>query len=207
MGKKKIETIVKEVMSDEVEITDNEPVIDLNNDNIVLQVEEIIPEVVNEVENEEPMFEDDTLLTSSVQINKEPKYKVGDRVKIAPEAKFVFGGSIPSTLIRNGAYIKKVQSNGYVVGATANGRSAGIIPEHYLSNYTTNIVDNAKPFDAYAAMTVENNVKIQSKPYTNSNVLDTVSKDRLFIVVEEYKDWAHLKSGGWILLNQLRRIF
>ena len=214
---KKVKVIVDEVMSEV------EPVIEVVPEVIEpISIPEEIPTIIEEeviaepilevvveeaVEPVEEIFEDDVLAEDRPPVEL-PTFKVGDIVKFTPDAKFIGGGNVPQSVINSKAYIREVYENGYSIGRATAGRILGIVAPQYMSLFVEPKADEVvvEEFPVYVGILVGKNVKIMSRPETSSKTLKTISAPMLLTVVDEKKGWAHLKLGGWIPLENLKKI-
>lgn len=180
----------------EMEKKDEEPIID---------IEEKIEEPVIDIEEkiEEPEIEEDDELVESMVIEA-PIFKIGDAVKLIPGATYATGGAIPNNLFNSKLYVRTSKNGNYGIGVKTTGRISGSVAAKYLVAYSEEI--KAKPEICYLVLIKADSLDIKSRPDPSSKTLKTLHRNGLFTVVGEKNNWGHLKIGGWIPLEQVKKI-
>ena len=168
----------------EIEKKDEEPVID---------IEEKI---------EEPVIEDDELVENVVI--EAPTFKIGDAVKLVPGATYATGGVIPNNLFNNKLYVRTSKNGNYGIGVKTTGRISGSVAAKYLVAYSEEI--KVEPEICYIVLIKADTLDVKSRPVSDSRTLKTLHRGSIFTVIGEKDGWGHLKIGGWIPLDQVKRI-
>lgn len=180
--------------------------------NIDFEVAEILAEADAEVaevfapavETEEEIIEDDVLVENKPEIPV-PVFHIGDEVKLIPGAKYASGGEIPKNLFNSKLYVRTVKNGSYGIGIKTTGRIAGSVEGKNLIAYTKE-VPAAEPEIKYLVLIKAEKLDIKSRPEENSKTLKTIHKGGLYTVIGEKNGWGHLKIGGWIPLDQVKKI-
>jgi hypothetical protein len=133
--------------------------------------------------------------------------KIGDAVKLVPGAKFAAGGNIPTNLFNTKLYVRDIKDGRYAIARRATGRIAGSVHPSSIRAYSeiVSLIDE-EPFENYYISVNENSLDVKSKPTNNSKTLKTIYADDLYTVVGEKNGWGHLKIGGWIPLDKIKKI-
>lgn len=126
-------------------------------------------------------------------------FKVGDAVRLIPDAKYVSGTAIPKWVIASKLYIRTIRANGdYVISTQKTGAVTGVVAPSMVVEYT----DAAVGFDSYVVRITASVLNVRSGPSTNYKINTTVKKNEMYTIVEEKNGWGKLKSGaGWICLD------
>lgn len=180
------------IISDEKEMVETEEVVEIE---VAEDPEVEIPE--------EELMEDDVLV-ETIDVNS--FFKVGDAVQLVPGAKFAAGGNIPANLFNTKLYVRGIQDGRYSIGIRAAGRIAGSVAATSLKPYVEHTITNESHINEYLIMVQEKELKVKSRPSVSSNTLKTIKKDELHIIIDEKNGWGHLKNGGWIPLDQTKKI-
>lgn len=157
-------------------------------------------EISEEIEEE---IKDDELVESVI----EPviTFKVGDKVQLTPNARYASGASIPASLKKNNFYICQVlKDNKYVLSLNKTGKSNGIVFGKDLIAYTDTPKIEKEPL--YYCLIMSDSVDVKSRPDKTSKTLKTLHRNGLYTVMEEKNDWCHLKIGGWIPSEAVRKL-
>ena len=175
----------------------------LENDDIAEFLAEMETEEVISVENE--VIEDDVLVENRPVV--EPRvYNIGDAVVLSANAVNAAGSSIPDRYKSVKVYIRSVKNDCYGFSLNKTGRTSGfLVKSEYLTPYVENIAPKEE-FKNYLVLIKADELNIKSKPDTASNTLKTIHRDGLFTIVGEHNGWGHLKIGGWIPLDQVRKL-
>lgn len=126
-------------------------------------------------------------------------FKVGDAVRLIPDAKYVSGTAIPKWVIASKLYIRTIRANGdYVISTQKTGAVTGVVAPSMVVEYT----DVAVGFETYVVRITASVLNVRSGPSTNYKINTTVKKNEMYTIVEEKNGWGKLKSGaGWICLD------
>ena len=163
--------------------------------------EEIIEIVVPEVE----LMEDDVLVEDKPAVEVRT-YAIGDAVILASNAVSISGSNIPDKYKGVKVYVRTIRAGGYGFSTSKTGRTCGfLVNPEYLTPYTENAIA-VNTFKSYLILVKTDELDIKSRPIATSKTLKTIHRDGLFTVVDEKDNWGHLKIGGWIPLDQVRKI-
>lgn len=189
MNKKVIKTNIEEpilVLDDEVKVEE-------------LVIEEI-PIVV-----EDSTMEDDVLV--EIKSTASNKFEIGDAVQLVPGAKFAAGGAIAKNLFDTKLYVRQIIDNNYAVGIQPTGRIAGTVkPEALIPYSETVVVKSENGMEPYLILVKTDNLDIKSRPVESSKTLKTIHFNGLYTIVDEKDGWGHMKIGGWIPLDKVKKI-
>ena len=166
-------------------------------------VEPATEEIMVEIEIPAEEMEDDVLVESKPV--EEPKFAVGDEVKLVAGAKFASGGSIPESLFNTKLYVRQIKNDNYAISSKPTGRISGSVKPSSIVAYTKEeIVTDG--FDPYLVLIRVENLDIKSKPIATSKTLKTIHFNGLYTIVGEKDGWGHMKIGGWIPLDCVRKL-
>ena len=175
-----IEEIVSEIMNSDDEVG----------------IEEVLP---TEEINVEEIIEDDVLVeTIEVPVMK---FKLGDAVCLKSDAVYVTNTKIAAAMFNTKLYVRKVSGDTYAVATTPNSRASGMVAGKYLLPYTEEIA--VQEDNSYIGV-IRESVDIKSRPTVDSKTLKTL-EGGLFTITEEKNGWGHLKIGGWVPLDTVKK--
>ena len=162
--------------------------------------------VVEEVEVPvEEIIEDDVLVEDRPPVEVRT-YEIGDAVVIAKNAVNVAGNDLPDRYKGVKVYIRTIKNGCYGFSINKTGRTSGfLVKPEYLTPYVENAVIKEE-FNSYLVLVKVDELDIKSRPDETSKTLKTIHRDGLFTVVDEHNGWGHLKIGGWIPLDTVKRI-
>lgn len=142
--------------------------------------------------------------TTSVEI------KIGDTVRLAPDAKYVSGKSIPSWVFKSTLYVRDIRNNGDVVISTLKtGAVTGVVSPKYIlkDGQAVNTKPDASTFTPYKVKVTVDDLNIRSGPGTEYKIVGCIKDHGTYTIVEESNNWGHLKSGaGWIHLGYTKKV-
>ena len=179
-------------------------------DNIVAEVTEPFvvedaPEVEIEVVEEE-VIEDDVLVEDRPPVEL-PKFNIGDAVRLTPNATYLSGSAIPKEMFNSKLYIRQVKNDSYAVGIKTTGRIAGSVKAEFVVPYVKEVEQIIAPeFNNYTISVRVSDLNVKSRPDVNSKTLKTIHLYGLYTVVGEKDNWGHLKIGGWIPLDSVKKL-
>ena len=154
---------------------------------------------------EEELIEDDVLIEDKAPVEVK-NYNVGDMVMLTSNATDIAGNAIPSCYKNTKVYIRGMKNGCYGFSAKPTGRTSGFLvkPEYIIPYIEQQIIEEA--FKPYLILVKVDKLDIKSKPMANSNTLKTIHRDGLYTVVGEKNGWGHLKIGGWIPLDSIKKL-
>jgi hypothetical protein len=193
-----MKTEIDEILA-ELEVEETAPIEVITTDLIDPTEEEIPVEI--EVPAEE--MEDDVLIENKPI--EEPKFEIGDEVKLIAGATFASGGPIPSNLFNTKLYVRQIKNGNCAISIKPTGRISGSVKSTSLTKYT-DFVEIEDDFDKYYILVKADSVDIKSKPTTNSKTLKTAPYHSFYCVIGEKDGWGHLRTGGWIPLDCARKL-
>lgn len=136
-------------------------------------------------------------------------FKVGDEVKLIPNAKYANGLETPKWLQLKKLYVREILSNGNIVVSTQKvGAITGSIKPSQVVPYTQEIVINAtSSFSPYIITVTAQTLNVRSNPGTSYKINTQIHKNELYTIVDEKDGWGKLKSGaGWIDLRYTAKL-
>ena len=142
-------------------------------------------------------------------IVKDIDFKVGDEVKLIPNAKYANGLETPKWLQLKKLYVREILSNGNIVVSTQKvGAITGSIKPSQVVPYTQEIVINAtSSFSPYIITVTTQTLNVRSNPGTSYKINTQIHKNELYTIVDEKDGWGKLKSGaGWIDLRYTAKL-
>lgn len=130
-------------------------------------------------------------------------FKVGDAVRLIPDATYYSGVKIPNWVIASKIYIREIRKNGdYVISIQKTGAVTGVVNPSMVVPYTTAAVG----FKSYVVSITASALNVRSGPSTNYKINTVVHRNEMYTIVEEKNGWGKLKSGaGWICLDGYTR--
>jgi hypothetical protein len=107
----------------------------------------------------------------------------------------------------NNVYVRRVGEGVYAISTKLTGYPFGEVDAKYISKIPAiNEINTDPEFEPYTCQVLLNDTVIYSRPEVSSKKLLVVERNRLFTVVGEKNDWAHLKIGGWIPLENIYKL-
>lgn len=186
------------------EVLESEPVVEEAIEVSEPVVEEIVEPVVEEtIEIPEPVIEDDVLVEDRPPVPVKT-YKIGDEVTLKPGATYVNGAAIPTSMKNSKLYIRSIGENKYGISTKMSGRIPGAVKPEFIVDYLEPKEDTS---NHYLILVKVENLDIKSRPVENSKTLKTIHFNGLYTIVEEKDGWGHLKIGGWIPLDKVKKLF
>ena len=150
-------------------------------------------------------MEDDVLV--EIKSTASNKFEIGDAVQLVPGAKFAAGGAIAKNLFDTKLYVRQIIDNNYAVGIQPTGRIAGTVkPEALIPYSETVVVKSENGMEPYLILVKTDNLDIKSRPVESSKTLKTIHFNGLYTIVDEKDGWGHMKIGGWIPLDKVKKI-
>jgi uncharacterized protein YgiM (DUF1202 family) len=138
--------------------------------------------------------------------------KVGDAVKLLPNATYTSGKAIPTWVFKSKLYIREIRANtgSYVISTLQSGAVTGVVAPQYVVPYDT-ILDGSNSgsaaFTPYLVKVTADMLNVRQKPTTSSPVTTQIKKGGIYTIVAEDGKWGKLKSGaGWIHLDYTKKV-
>ena len=130
--------------------------------------------------------------------------KVGDAVKLIPDATYYTGVKIPNWVIASKLYIREIRKNGdYVISTQKTGAVTGVVHPEMVVPYT----DAAVGFKTYTVIITADALNVRAGAGTQYKINTVVHKNDLYTIVDEKNGWGKLKSGaGWISLSYTKKV-
>lgn len=126
-------------------------------------------------------------------------FKVGDTVKLAANATYINGASIPSWVKNSTLYVRKIDGNQITISTLQTGDITGVVDAKYLT-----VVNTFKPYVARVTALLLYIRKGPGREYGHNGM---VKRGDVYTIVEEKNGFGKLKSGaGWLDLNYLKKI-
>lgn len=166
--------------------------------------------IVEEVMNDEVVAPEVNIPDDVIVENEDGKivavYEIGDEVKIIPGSYYVSGVAVPSTILNSKLYIRqKISDDTYAVGIQPSGKIAGAVKVDALVKYVPNM-RMPDPEAAFLCLIATDSAHIKSRPDAASKTLKVVHKNGLFTILDEHDGWGHLKIGGWISMDCVKKL-
>ena len=134
-------------------------------------------------------------------------FKAGDQVKLADDAVYTNGKSVPNWVKNKKWIVKKVTGNIVTIDKDVDGDHS--INSNVEAKYLT-VVQVEKPvetFKSYAVRVTASALNVRKGPGTKYAIATTIRDKGVYTIVEESGDWGKLKSGaGWICLDYTKKI-
>ena len=137
------------------------------------------------------------------------EFKIGDTVKLLPNATYSTGSSIPSWVFRSKLYVRDIRKNNDVVISTQKtGAVTGVVNAKYLVAYTTTTpVVTVPVFAPYLVRINTDVLNVRAGAGTRYKITTQVKKNEIYTIVAESGKWGKLKSGaGWIHLDYTKKV-
>ena len=147
---------------------------------------------------------------SSINSSSTQTFKIGDEVKLLPNAKYTSGQSIPKWVFDSKLYIREVrQSGNYVISTQKTGAVTGVVKADSVIAYTA-ILNNKKEtssFTPYLVRISADVLNVRLNPNETSKIVTQIKKNEIFTIVDKKNNWGKLKSGlGWICLDYTKKV-
>ena len=128
-------------------------------------------------------------------------FKIKDEVCLIPGAVRENGEAIPTSLFGKKLYIRAVTEEGnYIVSMAPRGANNGTVKKEYVIAYEEDAFANSYLANALI------DADIRAKPGIAYRVTGTLNKDFVYSIIEEKDGWGRLKMGGWVSLDEIKRI-
>ena len=168
-------------------------------------IDPIEEEAAEEIEIPAEEMEDDVLVAD--RFDAERTYNIGDAVMLSADALSPLGAEIPKRFKQVKVYIRSIKNGNYGFSINKTGKTSGfLVSSKYITPYVEEALLAAKGFNPYLVLVKVEHLDIKSKPTSNSKTLKTIHRDGLYTIVDEKDDWGHMKIGGWIPLDCVRKI-
>ena len=146
--------------------------------------------------------EEDAVITTSL--------KVGNEVKLLPNATYIDGKAIPKWLYSSKLYVREVRKNGDIVFSTKRtGAITGVTSAKNLELYNTSkptTQPTIEQFNPYLVIIDTDVLNVRAGAGTNYRITTQVKRHGVYTIVDEKDGWGKLKSGaGWIHLSYTRK--
>ena len=136
-------------------------------------------------------------------------YKIGDEIKLLPNATYVTGKSIPKWVFSSKLYVRGIYENGNIVFSTQKtGAVTGVVSASYVIPYNTDDKNSTiEIFKPYIVRITADVLNVRAGAGTQYKITTQVKKNCLFTIVAEKGKWGKLKSGaGWIHLDYTKKV-
>ena len=97
-----------------------------------------------------------------------------------------------------------IKNGNYGISSKPTGRIDGTVAAKHIIEYSENNIKNSS--HRYLVVVTHQQVDVKFKADINSKTVKTVKYGSLLTIVGEKDGWGHLKIGGWIPLDQVKRI-
>ena len=174
---------------------------------------------MNDVRNDVSALMTDGAATSDpAPSNPSPatsEIKVGSLVKIASNATYYSGKTIPDWVKAKNWYVKSMSGERVVIDKSEDGKASIMSPvnKKYLSVVGANNAPTpSNTFDPYRIRVTANVLNIRKGAGTNYSVVGSIKKGGVYTMVDEAAGtgatkWGKLKSGaGWISLDYVEKV-
>ena len=129
-------------------------------------------------------------------------FKVGDIVKVAENATWSSGKTIPKWVFTSTLYVRKIKNDDVTISIYKTGDVTGTIKAKFLS-----LGDAGKKDTSYKVKVTASALNVRKGPGFNNGVVTVVHKNDVYTIVDEQDGWGKLKSGaGWIKLEFTTKI-
>ena len=135
--------------------------------------------------------------------------KVGDTVKIASDATYYTGKTIPDWVKAKQWIVYSVSGDRVVIDKSADGKSSimSAINAKYLTVVTNTITPSTPTFTPYKIKVTANALNVRAGAGTSYAVTIIIHKGDVYTIVDEKNGWGKLKSGaGWISLQYTTKV-
>ena len=140
-------------------------------------------------------------------------FKVGNVIKLKDDVKDIKNRPLSKDLFERVllvADIRGAEKEILVLSACKNGPRLGMIhftnAEFVADEMDMTIDPSITRFPKYICDITVNEAAVRSKPTGLAPVIKKVHKYDLFTIVDEKDGWAKLKVGGWIKLEDIRKV-
>lgn len=136
--------------------------------------------------------------------------KVGDTVKIAANATYYNGGSIPSWVKNTNWIVHSISGDRVVINKSQDGTYAIMSPVN--KKYLSAVSDKTPAFKSYLVRITENILNIRRGPGKDQVVVGQIKDRGVYTIIQEAdgigaSKWGLLKSkAGWISLDGAKKI-
>ena len=127
--------------------------------------------------------------------------QVGDVIRLAENAKYTNGLSVPKWVLGSTLYLRDIRSDGnYVFSTLKTGAVTGVIdPKYVLSN----------TFQKYTVIINTSALNVRTAPTTTAGKLGIVSNGTQHVILDEQDGWGKIKFQGveaWISLFYTKKV-
>ena len=138
--------------------------------------------------------------TSTVDIVEDNVFKIGDTVKVTPNAKYVYCNTFSKLLQDKCMYIKKLKGTTATLSLSKTGVAVCAINTKYLVK-----------FEPYLVKVNTDSLNIRKDAGTNYTVIGKITDKGVYTVVNEKNGtgatkWLELKSGGFISADYVKKV-
>ena len=136
------------------------------------------------------------------------EFKLGDTVKVAPNAKYIYCNTFSKWLQGKHMYIRKLKGTTATLSLSKTGLIVCAINTKYLVKDEVLPSDNFKP---YLVKVNTNSLNIRKNAGTNYTVIGKITDKGVYTIVNEKSGqgatlWLELKSGGYISADYVKRV-
>lgn len=133
-------------------------------------------------------------------------FKIGDAVRLLPNATFIDGKVIPTWVINSKLYVRNINENAISFSVSKTGAITGVTNVSNVVVYTDEIPVDPN-FESYIVQITADVLNVRAGAGTNHKVTDQLLKHGLYTIVGEQNGWGRLKNGtGWISLEFTRKV-
>ena len=134
--------------------------------------------------------------------------KIGDAIKLLPNAVYTSGKAIPSWLFKTKLYLREIRpsTGSYVFSTQKTGAVTGVVDPKYVVAYEANI-SNIATVTPYLVKVTADVLNVRVSPSSSAQIATQVKAGSIFTIIEERGKWGKLKSGaGWIHLDYTQKV-
>lgn len=129
------------------------------------------------------------------------KFRIGDAVKIVPNAVLANGRPVPENAINIKVFVRDIQDGQYVIGRTMNGALLGVLPEKFVKHF----LENEAVIKPYAIQVLDDDFPVYHSPSKTSGIIRRVDNTSLFMIIDERNGFGKLQIGaGWVELAKVK---
>ena len=129
-------------------------------------------------------------------------FEIREEVCLKPGATYVDGKPVVKSLVNKKLYIRGITEKGdYVISLVPRGGTNGIVKQEFVVKYEESLT---LPDLFFAVALIDADVK--NKPGIVYKTIKTLTKDVVYTILEEKDGWGRLKIGGWVSLDEVRKI-
>ena len=133
-------------------------------------------------------------------------FKIGDVVKVMPNALFADGSEISQWVFDTKMFIRNIdeKENTATIARRTSGSTTGTVNLNDLVMWMDEPAID-KNFESYIVYTSTDGVEVYNGPNLRTKKINELSKNSLRTIIGEKNGFGRLKLGGWVELTKVNK--